>query len=230
MNIKRGQFLILVSFFLWISAGVLFCGGQQTTAAPAPANSQYGTDGHPLASGPAKVSIPDSVVLDQNSRPLRFYSDLIQGKTVAINFIFTTCTTICPPMTANFAKVQRIMRERGEKSLHLISVSVDPETDTPEKLKKYAEMFQAAPGWTFLTGTRAELEPIWRAFSVYMSNKQDHPATVVIGNDAQHRWIYASGLVSADKLVAVIGSVLNNKQPLKRSSSREQVAHWRPSP
>ena len=165
--------------------------------------------GEQPVSGPTRVSIPDSIVVDQNNRKLHFYSDLIKGKTVAINFIFTTCTTICPPLTANFAKVQKLMREKGVQDVQLISVSVDPETDTPQKLKSYAEMFQAGPGWTFVTGTRAELEPLWRAFSVYTSNKQDHPATVVIGNDAQHTWAYASGLTSAGKLAAVIESVLD---------------------
>lgn len=165
------------------------------------------------------VSIPDVVVLDQDNRKLHFYSDLIKGKTVAINFIFTTCTTICPTLTANFAKVQKIMRDRGEKNFQLISISVDPETDTPEKLKHYAQMFQSKPGWTFVTGTRAEMEPIWRAFKVYTGNKLDHTSMVVIGNDAQHTWTYASGLSSANELVPVIESALSNKQPVNASAA-----------
>jgi len=163
-------------------------------------------------SGPTKVSIPDVMVRDQNDRKLHFYTDLIKDKTVAVNFIFTTCTTICPPLTANFAKVQKTLLQRGEKNFYLISVSVDPETDTPAKLKSYAEMFQAKPGWIFVTGTRADLEQIWRAFSVYTSNKQDHPATVVIGNDARHTWTYASGLASADKLMVAIASMIDNQR------------------
>ena len=171
------------------------------------------------------LSISDGVVLDQNNRKLHFYSDLIKGKTVAVNFIFTTCTTICPPLTANFAKLQRIMRDRGEKDFQLISVTVDPETDTPEKLKRYADMFHAKPGWTFVTGTRTEMEQIWRAFKVYNSNKLDHTAMVVIGNDAQHRWVYASGLSSANELVPVIESVISRKQPVNQRAARDQEGH-----
>ena len=171
------------------------------------------------------LSIPDTVVLDQDKRKLHFYSDLIKGKTVAINFIFTTCTTICPPLTANFARLQRIMSERGEKDFQLISVSVDPETDTPDKLKRYAEMFGAKPGWTFVTGTRAELEPIWRAFKVYTSNKLDHTAMVVIGNDTQDRWIYAAGLSSAKELGRAIDSVLSQKQPVNASAADYKEGH-----
>jgi len=162
-----------------------FCPAQ--TAPPAHVHEHHAAAAD-VPSGPTKVSIPDVVVLDQDGRKLHFYSDLIKGKTVAINFIFTTCTTICPPLTANFARVQKLMQERGEKDLTLISVTVDPANDTPEKLKKYGQMFQMKPGWYFVTGTQADMEQIWRAFSVYTSNKQDHPATVVVGNDARHNW------------------------------------------
>lgn len=155
--------------------------------------------------------IPDVEVLDQEGRKLHFYSDLVQGKTVAINFIFTTCTTICPPLTANFAKVQKNLTEQGENRVRLISVSVDPENDTPERLKKYAELFHARPGWTFVTGRRSELEQIWKAFNIYLASKQDHPPTVAVGNDVTHVWNYASGLTSAGKLTTVIEAT--NKEP-----------------
>jgi cytochrome oxidase Cu insertion factor (SCO1/SenC/PrrC family) len=164
-------------------------------------------------SSPTKVAIPDVVVLDQNNQKVRFYSDLVKGKIVAVNFMFTTCTTICSPMTANLARVQKKLLARGEKNVHFISVSVDPEGDTPEKLKSYAALFHAQPGWTFVTGTRAQLEPVWRAFGVPMGAKEDHTATVVIGNEPLHEWTYGSGLTSADKLIAVIQSVSETRNP-----------------
>jgi protein SCO1 len=173
-------------------------------------NSSEG-DGAGIAVRSAKVTVPDVVVLDQNNHNLNFYRDLVQGKTVAINFIFTTCTTICPPLTANFASVQRKMLERGEKRLHLISVSVDPETDTPAKLKQYAEMFNAQPGWTFVTGSRSQLEQLWNAFSITAGNKLDHSPMVAIGNDPRHQWTFASGLNSPEKLAKVIDSVLDER-------------------
>lgn len=157
-------------------------------------------------------AVPDVEVLDQDGRKLRFYTDLVQGKTVAINFIFTTCTTICPPLTANFAKVQKNMREKGEAGVRLISVSVDPENDTPERLKKYAELFHAGPGWTFVTGRRGDLEQIWKAFNIYLASKQDHPPTVAVGNDVTRVWNYASGLTSAAKLGAVIEATLKGEE------------------
>jgi len=201
--------LLGVVCLLW-GTGPALSGGQQ-------AENAAHRDDQARTSGPTKISIPDAAVLDQNGRKLRFYTDLVKGKTVAINFIFTTCTTICPPMTANFAKVQKTMMAHGQKDFYLISVSVDPENDTPAKLKAYAEMFQAKPGWTFVTGTRAELQSIWQAFSVYSGGaKQDHAPTVVIGNDARHSWTYASGLTSANKLVAVIESIQESQNAAKR--------------
>jgi len=166
--------------------------------------------------------IPDVVVLDQDNRQLHFYRDLVQGKTVAINFIFTTCTTICPPLTANFAKVQKTMLARGQGDLHLISISVDPENDTPERLKSYATLFRAKPGWTFVTGNRTDLEKIWKAFNISLASKQDHPPTVAIGNDVQRVWVYASGLTTADKLMSAISPLLGDKKP--ESSGNAQPA------
>jgi len=204
--------LLGVVCLLW-TTGAALSGGQQAE------NPAVQREDRARAAGPTKISIPDATVLDQNGRKLRFYTDLVKGKTIAVNFIFTTCTTICPPMTANFAKVQKTMMAHGQKDFYLISVSVDPENDTPAKLKAYAEMFQAKPGWTFVTGTRAELQSIWQAFSVYSGGaKQDHAPTVVIGNDARHSWTYASGLTSANKLVAVIESIQESQNASKTAA------------
>jgi protein SCO1 len=207
--------LLLAAVCLVSARGAAFPGGLQAENT-AQRNDRAQAVESKLPSGPTKVSIPDATVLDQNGRKLRFYTDLVKDKTIAINFIFTTCTTICPPMTANFARVQKTMMAHGQKDFYLISVSVDPENDTPAKLKAYAEMFQAKPGWTFVTGTRAELQPIWQAFSVYSGGaKQDHAPTVVIGNDARHSWTYASGLTSASKLVTVIEPFLESRSAAK---------------
>ncbi|MCI0417861.1 MAG: SCO family protein [Acidobacteria bacterium] len=100
----------------------------------------------------SKSSIPDVVLLNQRGEQVRFYSDLVKNKVVAINFIFTTCTTICPPMGVHFSKLQKLMGKRAGRDFHLISISVDPVTDTPQRLKAWGEKFDAGPGWTLLTG------------------------------------------------------------------------------
>src|SRR6185295_11562129 len=104
----------------------------------------------------SSMKIPNAPVLDQNGKELNFYSDLIKGKTVAINFIFTTCTTICPPLTATFRRVQQDVTTSAPDAT-LISISVDPATDTPQRLSDFSAKFKAGPGWTFVTGDPAEI-------------------------------------------------------------------------
>jgi len=144
--------------------------------------------------------IPNTRVLDQNGKQLNFYDDLIKGKLVAVNFIFTTCTTVCPPLTATFRKVQQTAAERGV-NLSLISVSVDPVVDTPERLRAYAEKFKAENGWTFVTGEKGEIDSLLQGLGVAVTNKDDHTPMILIGNDSIDYWTRAYGLSSPSTLI-----------------------------
>lgn len=147
------------------------------------------------------LNVPDVSLIDQDGRPVHFYSDLVKDKVVAMNFIFTTCTTICPPMGATFAKLQKLLAGRD---VHLISVSVDPATDTPERLKAWAGKFGAGPGWTLVTGDRNEVTRLLKALGVYTAAIGDHSPLVLLGNDAAHRWTRAYGLAPPAKLAELI--------------------------
>lgn len=146
------------------------------------------------------VSIPDVEVLDQNGEPVHFYSDLVAGKTVAMNFVFTTCTTICPPMGANFGRLQKELGDRLGRDVHLISVSVDPVTDTPARMKAWGEKFGAGPGWSLITGERAEVTRLLKALQVFTADIREHSPVVLIGNDATGEWTRAYGLAPPAKL------------------------------
>ena len=149
------------------------------------------------------IKIPNARVLDQNGKELNFYDDLIKGKSVAINFIFTTCTTICPPLTATFRRVQQEARERNI-DVQLISISVDPTVDTPERLRDFAQKFKAEPGWTFVTGDKANVDSVLQALGAAVANKNDHTPMIVIGNDATDRWTRTYGLSSPATIVGLI--------------------------
>ena len=151
----------------------------------------------------SSMKIPNAPVLDQNGKQLNFYSDLIKGKTVAINFIFTTCTTICPPLTATFRRVQQDAAARG-LNVQLISVSVDPTTDTPERLRDFASKFKAEPGWTFVTGDKAEIDSVLQSLGAAVSNKNDHTPMILIGNDTSDYWTRSYGLTSPTRIVELI--------------------------
>lgn len=146
------------------------------------------------------MNIPDVTVVDQTGAERHFYRDLVAGKTVAVNFVFTTCTTICPPMGANFARLRRELGADAGRDLHLISVSVDPTTDTPERLAAWAEKFGAGEGWTLVTGERAEITRLLKALEVFTADINQHSPVVLIGNDEAGSWTRAHGLAPPAKL------------------------------
>ena len=148
--------------------------------------------------------IPDVVVYDQEGKRLNFYSDVIKGKTVAINFIFTTCTTICPPLTAIMRQIQREMGARVGRDVLLVSVSVDPLTDTPERLKSFAAKFDAGPGWTFVTGRKTDIDKLLRALGAYVNDKNNHTPIILVGNERTGYWTRSYGLAPASTIVRLI--------------------------
>jgi cytochrome oxidase Cu insertion factor (SCO1/SenC/PrrC family) len=159
-----------------------------------------------VETGPASFSstrIPDVRIYDQSGTRINFYADLVKGRTVAINFIFTTCTTICPPLTATFRRVQRELKASAVEA-QLISVSVDPATDTPERLRDFAAKFGAESGWTFVTGDKREIDSLLKAFGVAVTDKNDHTPMILIGNDAANFWTRAYGLSSPASLTKSI--------------------------
>ncbi|HET6851279.1 MAG TPA: SCO family protein [Pyrinomonadaceae bacterium] len=158
-----------------------------------------------------KPMIPDVEVLDQEGNTLHFYSDLIKGKTVAINFIFTNCTTICPPLAATFARVQQEMGDKVGKDVHFISISVDPLTDTPERLKAWGAKFKAGAGWTFVTGNKQEMDKLLNALGASVSRREDHTPSVIIGNDLKGVWTRTYGLARISQMVGLIEKVIDGK-------------------
>ncbi|HEX8336317.1 MAG TPA: SCO family protein [Pyrinomonadaceae bacterium] len=165
----------------------------------------------------SRMSIPDVELLDQDGRKVHFYSDLVRGKVVVINFIFTTCTTVCPPLGATFARVQR---EVAGRDVHLISISVDPVTDTPERLKAWGAKFKAGPGWTLVTGAKPQVDELLRALSASAARREDHTPTVLIGNEAAGQWTRAYGLTSPGKLVQLIGDAAEGRLAVNVKESK----------
>ena len=170
-------------------------------ATPAPTAPPVSND---AAAGATTRRIPDTRVLDQDGRELKFYTDLVRGKTVAVNFIFTTCTTICPPLGATFRRVQQELGERAGRDVHLISVSVDPANDTPERLKAWGAKFKAAPGWTFVTGAKPDIDELLRALAASTARPEDHSPTILIINDQKNIFTRTYGLARPSQIIKVI--------------------------
>src|SRR6185295_10716336 len=114
----------------------------------------------------------DTILINQNGEKMRFYTDLLQGKTVIIDTFFSTCKTACLPMTQNLKRIQEALGERLGKDIYILSVTVDSEMDTPAQLKAFADKFHARPGWYFLTGTKENVDFVLRKLGQYVDNKQ----------------------------------------------------------
>lgn len=177
---------------------------------PAPPNPHAGhAAGAELT--PAAKYFTDVELLDQNGRKLKFYSDILKGKTVVVNALFTTCTGVCPPISRNFERIQQALGQRLGKDVFLVSITVDPETDTPAKLKEYAERFHARPGWSFLTGKKENVDWALYKLGQYVEEKNQHTSILIVGNEATGLWKKAFGLASADDLIKLVESVMNDK-------------------
>jgi protein SCO1/2 len=160
------------------------------------------------------LTIPDLELTDQNGRKVRFYSDLIKGKVVAINTIFTTCTTICPLMGASFAKLSKILAGDRRGPVGLISISIDPAADTPRRLKQWSEsMGFTGAGWTLLTGPKADIDTLLKALQVFTADKADHAPVVLIGGDEVAEWARASALLPPLRLAEMIQDRLDGRRP-----------------
>jgi protein SCO1/2 len=168
------------------------------------------------AESPARKYFTDVVLLNQNGERMRLYSDLLQGKVVIINSFFATCQGSCLPMNRNLEKVQEALGDHVGKDVFIISISVDPEVDTPASLREYAKKLHARPGWYFLTGDRQNVDFALNKLGQYVNNKQDHLNIFIIGNERTGLWKKAFGLARSDELVKVVESVLNDQTPASK--------------
>ena len=161
-----------------------------------------GENGPPLS--PAREAIraryfPNVVLTTQHGRKVRFYDDLIKDKIVVINLMYTKCTGICSGITANLAKVQKLLGDRVGRDIFIYSITIKPEEDTPALLKKYAETFHAKPAWLFLTGKPEDIELLRRRLGFVDPNpevdkdKSRHSGVLRYGNEALALWATCQG-------------------------------------
>ncbi|HWO00080.1 MAG TPA: SCO family protein [Blastocatellia bacterium] len=159
----------------------------------------------------ARKYFSDVVLVNQDGKEMRLYSDLIKGKTVIIIPFFTSCTGACPAMNQNLAKIQDWLGDRLGKDAYMISISVDPVMDTVPKLQEYARKFNAKPGWYFLSGKRENVELALTKLGNYVKTREDHNNIMIIGNEKTGLWKKAFSLAPSESLIPVVESVLNDK-------------------
>jgi protein SCO1/2 len=153
-------------------------------------------------------------VKTQDGRTLRFYDDVMKGKILLINFFNTSCDAICPLMTENLARVQELLGPRVGDEIRMVSISLQPEHDTPEVLAAYAETYGAGPGWMFLTGKKDDIELLRHRLGfvdidpVVDADPEQHVGTVRIANEPMHRWAMSPALLNPAALVRAVNRVV----------------------
>ena len=160
---------------------------------------------------PAEKYFSDVELINQDGEKMRFYSDVLKNKVVVINTFFTTCTGVCPPINRTLERMQEALGDRLGKDAFLVSMSVDPETDTPSRLKEYSRRFHARPGWIFLTGKKENVDWALYKLGQYVETKDNHTNIIIIGNEPKGLWKKAFGLAKADELMKIVEDVINDR-------------------
>jgi protein SCO1/2 len=175
-------------------------------AAPTP-HAQHGAhQGHdaPPPLPDVKVRIVDVDVVDRNGKVMRFREDALGDRIVALDFIYTTCTTACPVLSSTVALVQEELGDRLDNEVRLITISIDPARDTPARMRKWAEIFDAGPDWLWLTGKKPEIDRLLQGLGAYTPDVESHPPMFIIGDPANDRWTRLFGFVAPEEILAQI--------------------------
>lgn len=145
-------------------------------------------------------TVPEVQLINQDGVKVDLKALLEIDQPVIVDFIYGTCTTICPVLSAGFANFQRKMAKEGKK-VRLISITIDPEHDTPHIMKEYLARYRAQPGWDFLTGTRADIDNVMTSFNAYIPDKMSHYPLNMLRNPKDGTWVRLFGIMSGKEFM-----------------------------
>jgi protein SCO1 len=168
---------------------------------------------------------PNVPLVTQDGKEVRLYDDLLKGKSVAINVIYTSCKDECPLETARLVQLQKLMGDRMGKDIFFYSITIDPKRDTPAVLKAYAEKFGVGPGWLFLTGKPEDIKVVTKKLGLSRNadtvSKDGHSASLMIGREPTGQWMRNSAVDNPQFLSDTIHSFLGWKMQGTQKSYAE---------
>ena len=179
---------------------------------------------------------PNPPLINQDGETLHFYDDIIKDKVVTINFMFTSCGDSCPLETAKLRKVQQMLGEHAGRDVHMYSITVDPDRDTPEVLKAYMQRFKVRPGWQFLTGKKEDIDAIRKSLTMYSEEEDelsDHAINLVLGNEAAGQWLKRTPFDLPEALIATLLGRLQGGSVVSAATARasyEETTALPPAP
>jgi protein SCO1/2 len=153
-----------------------------------------------------RYQLPDVTLINQDGKSVRLKSLLESGKPVIVDFIYGTCTTICPVLSACYINLQHKLGANAQK-VHLVSISIDPENDSPKVMREYLKRYRAKPGWDFLTGNRKDIDAVMKAFDAYIPNKMSHYALTLIHTPQSSSWTRVFGIMSTSEFMEEVRKV-----------------------
>lgn len=168
------------------------------------------------ASSSVRVRYDDAVLTDQSGRTRKLKSDVLADRIVVMDFIYTTCTTVCPVLSATMARVQDGLDAKAREQVVQVTISVDPARDTPARMREYGARFGARPGWVWLTGPTGRVNEVLRGFDAYAPNFEDHPPQVLVGDTRTGEWTRFLGFPDAQTVLARVAEL---------RAAREKPAH-----
>lgn len=203
--------MVAITRRIWLATlGLAPVAGALAAETEARKDKQYTLQNIPPRELMRRRHFPNVDLVTHEGKKVRFYDDLIKDKKVVINFVYANCENICPPVTANLVRVQKLLRDRVGRDIFIYSITLKPKEDTPRALKKYAEMHGVGPGWFFLTGKPDDIESLRRALGFVYSDpaedadKSNHIGMLRFGNEPYVRWAACPAQAHADWIAASI--------------------------
>jgi protein SCO1/2 len=169
--------------------------------APALAAAARGEEGAGYRRTVARYEVPDVVLVNQDGARVRLPQALSPDKPVVLDFFFSTCTTVCPILSAGFSTMLTTLGAQA-REVRVVSIATDPDHDTPEVLRGYRMRFHAGPEWELLTGSREDIDRVLRAFGAYSPNKLTHRPLSFLRAPGGDSWVRIDGLIRASDLIA----------------------------
>lgn len=171
------------------------------------------------------IRVADVPVTTQDDRRVHFHRALVKGRTVVVDFIYTSCTEICSPMTANLRQVQRLLAPALADKVSFISITIDPQVDTPAVLKAFAGQFGIEGNWTFVTADAKSLAKLQKGFAVSMARKEDHTPLILIGNDRTGQWTRKLGIARPEVIAEAIRQTAGQTDKVLPAATRLRGAN-----
>lgn len=215
-NMQRLQRLQLALAIALCSLGL--------AAAPAQAHSpeeHAGHQGHAGHAGHAaaptrpegtRVRFADVLLTDQHERQVRLGDEVVDDRIVVMGFVYTSCTTVCPVVSAIMQKVQMQLGERAGREVQLVSISVDPLRDTPARLREYASLYKAGPGWTWLTGPVPAVNDTLKGLGTWSADFENHTPVILVGDARSGQWTRFYGFTDPAVLLAKVEELSAQRQ------------------